>query len=47
MWKDKLVFSVLDESFHNIVMFGNNSTILVISRGNVKIHTRKQWSDYF
>lgn len=39
MCGDKSIFSDLDESFRNTVKFGDNSTISVMGKGNVKIHT--------
>ena len=41
MCGDKSVFLDLDESFRNTMMFGNNSTISVMSKGNIKIHTKE------
>ena len=41
MCGDKLVFLDLDESFRNIMTFGNNFTISVMSKGNIKIHTKE------
>ena len=41
MCKDKSMFLDLDESFRNTMMFGNNFTISVMSKGNIKIHTKE------
>ena len=41
MCGDKSVFSDLDESFCNIVTFGDNSTVSIMGKGCVKIHTKE------
>ncbi|KAL5862320.1 hypothetical protein ACOSQ3_003607 [Xanthoceras sorbifolium] len=40
MCGDKSAFSELDESFRNIVKFGDNSTVSVMGKGNVSIRTK-------
>ena len=39
MWREK-AFSDLDESFHNSVKFGDNSTIYVMGKEKVTIQTK-------
>ena len=40
MCGDKKAFSELDESFRNIVKFGDNSIVLVLGKGRVTIQTK-------
>lgn len=41
MCEDKSMLSYLDETFCNTVTFGDNSTVSVMGKGSVKIHTKE------
>lgn len=40
MCGDKSLFSDMDESFQSTIKFGDNSTVSIIGKGNVKIYTK-------
>ncbi|KAI5406878.1 hypothetical protein KIW84_053229 [Lathyrus oleraceus] len=43
MCGDKKAFSDLDESFRSTVKFGDNSTVSVMGKGTIGIHTKKDY----
>ncbi|KAI5386527.1 hypothetical protein KIW84_072889 [Lathyrus oleraceus] len=43
MCGDKKAFSDLDESFRSTIKFGDNSTVSVMGKGTIGIHTKKNY----